>query len=225
MDVGALIAMGAIAVLTTAGQLLFPRREKRIRRQLNAYPGTLVLSANGAIRVTGRLRGDGERLQAPLSGRPCVAYELVVDGWVRLGGGPDSTVRRRFVDLRDARPFLVTDESGTARIDTSGSFRLALRPDFAGRTRGAYPGKHHALSLLLESRGIVATGWLGRWKPFDYAEGVLAEDQLVSVGGPSDREVDPTGERSGPRAPPVRLVLRGTEGQPLLIDGDIGPKD
>jgi hypothetical protein len=63
--------------------------------------------------------------------------------------------------------------------------------------------------------------WLGRWRPLAYAEGVLAEDELVSVGGPSNREVDQAGERSGPRAPPLQLVLRGTEAQPLLIAADV----
>jgi len=221
MDGGALVTVGAMAVVTTVAQLLWPSRKKRVRRELEAYRQTLVSEGDGAVRVTGRIRGAGELLQAPLSGRPCVAYELVVEGVVPVGGsGPDASSRRRFVDLRDARPFSITDESGTARIDTSGPFRLALRPESTGGTRGAYPGKHQALSALLEARGLMAVNWLGRWRPLYYAESVLAEEQLVSVGGLSQREVDQKGDRSSPRAPPLRLVFRGTEAQPLLIAGD-----
>jgi hypothetical protein len=71
--------------------------------------------------------------------------------------------------------------------------------------------------VFLESQGFKATNWMGRWGPFFYAEGVLEEGESVSVGGGSAHEVDPLGERTGPRSPPERLVLRGSQAQPLLI--------
>jgi hypothetical protein len=209
VDVGQLIAVGVIAVVTLAGSYLFPSREERDQRELEAYPDTLVSEGSGAVRVTGRVHGVRELLEAPLTGRPCVAYELIVGGQMPAG-------YLRLMNQQDARPFLVTDESGTARVDTSGPFRLALRPQ-VGTTSGPYPGKHKALSLLLESRGLRAENWLGRWRRLNYAERVLEQEQLVSIGGPSDREPDPTAERSGPRSPPLRLVLRGTENHPLVI--------
>jgi hypothetical protein len=49
---------------------------------------------------------------------------------------------------------------------------------------------------------------------------VLEEGELVSVGGGSAREVDPTGDKPDPRSPPERLILRGTEALPLLISDE-----
>jgi hypothetical protein len=216
VDVGPVIAVAAMAVLTVAGHFLLPSRAKRIQRALEAHPHARVHEAQGAVRVTGRVCRDGELLQAPITGRSCVAYEATVR--VTIGGG-DGTNWVRLLDERRVCPFLVEDESGRARIDADGHFLLAL-----ARARHAniwwfssYPGKHHALSVLLESAGIRHSNWLGLWKPITYLERVLEEGDLVSVAGASAREVDAMGERSGPRSPPERLVLRGTEDRPLLI--------
>jgi len=218
VDVGPLIAIGVMTVLTTAAQILWQspakRRARRIERALAARPRAWIGEARGLVRVTGRIHHDGELAEAPLSGRPCVVYELVVEAFVKHGG---TGLWRRLLDLQHARPFLLTDETGTARIDTSVPFFLALVHDRVGKTSGPYPGKHRALSLLLEDMGLKATDWRGRWRPICYSEGVLAQDELVSVGGDATRQIDQGGESPGPRSPPERLVLRGTEAQPLLI--------
>jgi hypothetical protein len=52
---------------------------------------------------------------------------------------------------------------------------------------------------------------------FRFAEGVLQENQQVSVGGQASREVHPQGQRSGSREPPERVALRGIPGGPLVI--------
>jgi len=219
VDLGPFIAIGVMTVLITAGQLLLPsrakRRARRIERALAARPRTWIAAARGGpVRVSGRIRRDGALLEAPLSGRPCVACALVADVLQNAGG---TGLWRRLVDLQQAQPFLLTDETGTARVDTSAPFFLALIPDRIGKTSGPYPGKHRAISLFLESNGIKAINWLGRWRPIYYAEGVLEQDEIVSVGGDSTLEIDPGGETPSPRSPPLRLVLRGTDAQPLLI--------
>jgi len=163
--------------------------------------------------VTGRIQRDAKVLEAPLSGRRCVAYELVVD---ELTSGSPS-LWQRLLDLRQACPFLLEDDSGTARIDTAGPGFVALVHDCAGVTSGIYPGKHRALSRVLESHGVLPMTWLGRWKPLRYAEGVLEIGELVTVGGQGAREIDPAGESPSQRSPPERLVIRGSEQEPLLI--------
>jgi hypothetical protein len=142
-----------------------------------------------------------------------VAYEVVVDTAGGRGGWS------RLVELREARPFLVADESGEARIDTSGPFLMSLSYDRTGDIGGfsKYPGEHQAVASFLSSLELVLTNWLGRWRQIHYAEGVLEESELVVVSAESVLEVDATGERASPRSPPQRLVLRGTEALPLLI--------
>jgi hypothetical protein len=43
----------------------------------------------------------------------------------------------------------------------------------------------------------------------------------MGFGGDSAREIDPGGDSPSPRSPPLRLILRGTDAQPLLI-GRVG---
>jgi hypothetical protein len=218
VDVGPFIALAAVALLTTAGQVFWPSRTKRINRTLAAQPRARVQEAHGTVRLTGRVRRTGEPLYAPLSGRRCVAYEMFIYERLRPGGVGMSGWHR-FVEQRQVDPFVVADESGEARVDTSGPFRLALVHDRIGTTGGfgPYPGTHRELGQFLESVGVETRGWLGFWKVFHYREGVIEEGELVSVGGACTREVDPTGDRADPRSPPERLVLHGTEALPLLI--------
>src|SRR4029450_2570795 len=115
------------------------------------------------------------------------------------------------LDVRQACPFLLEDDSGTARVDTAGPGFVALLHDRVGVTSGIYPGDHRELSMVLESWGILPMTWLGRWKPLRYAEGVLEAGELVTVGGNGTREIDPGGDRPSTRSAPQRLVIRGSE--------------
>jgi hypothetical protein len=227
VDLGPYIALAVLTLGIGAADYFWPNRRKRVNRGLAARPRALVHDAQGTVRLTGRIRRTGELLQAPLSGRPCVAYELVVDAPPRMSG-PGMDARPRLVEVGEACPFLVADESGEARVDTSGPFLMSLSHDLTGDTDGCkYPDEHRALASFLLSLDVVPTNWLGRWRRFHYAEGVLEEGKLVAVSAESVLEVDAMGERAGPRSQPQRLVLRGTEAVPLLISdrSDAGTLD
>ena len=217
MEVGLFVAFGAVAMVVTAGYFSprnrAKRRARRTERVLAARRGTWISEARGTVRVTGRIHQDAKLLEAPLSGRRCVVYELVVE---ELASGSPS-LWQHLLDLRQACPFLLEDDSGTARIDTVGPGFVALVHDRVGVTSGIYPGNHLALSTVLESCGILPMTFLGRWKPLRYAEGVLELGELVTVGGNGAREIDPGGDSASHRSPPQRLVIRGSEEEPLLI--------
>ena len=219
MEVGLFIAFGVMAMVGTAGYFSprnrAKRRARRTERALAARRRSWISEAHGPVRVTGRIHRDAKVLQAPLSGRRCVVYELVVD---ELSSGSPS-LWRRLLDLRQACPFLLEDDSGTARIDTAGPGFVALVHDRVGVTSGVYPGNHLELSMVLESWGLLPTTWLGRWRPLRYAEGVLEPGELVTVGGNGAREIDQGGDSPSLRSPPQRLVIRGSEAEPLLITG------
>jgi len=219
VDAGPVVAIGVLTLLILAGQYLFPGRAERIQRALAAEPRALVAEAEGTVRLTGRVRRSGDLLQSPLSGRPCVAFEIVVSAKTTFAG-PGAPPWLNLVETQEACPFLVADESGEARVDTSGPFRLAVVHDRRGTTSwlDEYPGKHQELALYLEAAGVISTGWHGRWKAFHYREGVIVEDQVVTVGAATVHEPDPT-VRSDPRSVPERLVVRGSEDSPLLISG------
>lgn len=209
----------AVAVLTAAliaANALWPTRRKRIDRAIAARPRALVHTARGAVRLTGRVRRISELVTSPLSGRPCVAFDLTVDE-PRPTNGPGGAGWHRRVKMSAARTFAIVDESGEARIDLSGPFEMSLGGGLTGTTEGKHPGRHPQLASFLSSLDVSSTGWFGRWRQFHYVEAVLEEGELISVSGESTLEVDPTGERTDPRSPPQCLVLRGTEETPLLI--------
>ena len=217
MEIAPYVALALITLVTTAGNYLWPDRRSRIHRAVASRRRVMVHDAHGTVRLTGRVRRIGDLLRAPLTGRRCVAYEVVVDepgagGWCRC------------VELREVRPFMVVDESGEARIDSSGPFLMSLRYHRTGNTSAfsIFPGVHEDLASLLATAGVVSTSWFGRWKRFRYGEAVLEEGGLVSVSAGSVLEVDPAGERVNQRSPPERLVLRGTEALPLLISDERG---
>ncbi len=193
----------------------------RKRRALSALPSARIGEAHGTVRVSGRIRQGDQSLKAPLSGRRCVGYELVIYISGAVTGGTGNMYQppawRRLVDMQKACPFLVADESGEARVDTSGPFSLILVDDRTGTTKGPHPGEHRELARFLKSKGIDATTWLGNWRAFKYGEGILREGDRVTIGGDTAEEIDPRGERTGLRSPPEKLVLRGTEARPLLI--------
>jgi hypothetical protein len=217
VEVGLFIAFGVMAMMATAGYFSprnrAKRRARRTERALAARRRSWISEAHGPVRVTGRIQRDARLLEAPLSGRRCVAYELVVDE-------PSSaapSLWERLLDVRQACPFLVEDDSGTARVDTAGPGFVALVHDRVGVTSGAYPGDHRDLSRVLESWGLLPMTRLGRWIPLRYAEGVLEPGELVTVGGNGAREIDQGGDSPSMRSPPRRLVIRGSEAEPLLI--------
>ena len=126
MEAGLFIAFGVMAMVVTAGYLSprqrARRRAGRTERALAARRRTWISEAQGPVRVTGRICRDAKLLEAPLSRRRCVVYELVVD---ELSSASPS-LWQRLLDLRQACPFLLEDDSGTARIDTAGPGFVAL---------------------------------------------------------------------------------------------------
>jgi hypothetical protein len=222
MDPNQIIALIVLAGGIVAAQSVWPTRNKRIRRALASRPEGQVEGSHGVVRLNGRIRRAGDLLLAPLSGRPCLAYEVVVDEPYKLGtrGAGDW---RRIVERREANPFLVADETGEARIDLTGPYELSLTRDFRGDTGRFthYTDKHRALGAFLVAADVEPVECSAP-RCYRYEEAVLEEGSHVSVSAYGELEVDPAGRSAGPREPPRRLVLRGTEEVPLLISDGAG---
>jgi hypothetical protein len=202
-----------MVLAAAAGELVYQKfwaRRARVKRAVARRPAALGPVAEGvSIRATGGVRATEGLLQAPITGRSCVAYHL------RVGSGRDRVMFTLF-ERRDARTFSVADASGPVVVDMSTPFVLALANDIS-EVKGP---KRDALFALIESYGISTRTWLGLRRGFWFNESALAEGQNVSVAGISVHEVHPDGQRPDPRAAPERLVLRGTDEQPLLVSDD-----
>ena len=213
LGLAALGLFGAFAVARVVyADFLSP--EARVKRTLARRRRAAIARApDGVVRVTGRVRAGGDLLRGPVTQRPCVAYHLVIEGDEHGGWGS-------VLELGDARPFTLVDETGEAFIDVAQSaFLLALVADKSGWTRSGADADapSQAVRALLGSADVVADGMFEGPRRFCYHEAALREGRRVAVGGQGTREVTPDGARASAREPPQRYVVRGSAEQPLLI--------
>ncbi|HET6149808.1 MAG TPA: hypothetical protein VFH68_19875 [Polyangia bacterium] len=212
----ALAALGLFGVFAVArvvyADLLSP--EARVKRSLVRRPRVAIARApDGVVRITGRVRAGGALLVAPVTQRPCVAYQLVIEGDEQGSWGS-------VLELQDARPFTLVDQTGEAFVDVADrSFLLALVPDKRGWTRSDadQDASTQAVRLLLRSAHVAIDGMFDGPRRFRYREAALVEGRRVAVGGQGTREVTPDGARPSVREPPQRYVVRGSADEPLLI--------
>lgn len=184
---------------------------QRMRRELAGIPiQSISPELAGMVHLVGKVRALAAPLTAPLSQRPCVAYELELQvlegrGWKRL------------IIRRDAVAFTLTDAQGTALVQPHANFELGLRDDLEGSNRWysrSRPEHLGRLRTLLQSMGVEVDGWLGLERSFRFREGVLEPGESAAVQGLV--VTDPAG--ADPRGPLVRGVPHT-----LLLIADLPP--
>jgi hypothetical protein len=168
----------------------------------------------GLVRWSGRVHLTTEPLTAPVSQRPCVAYQLTI----MLGDGEGGW--SKVLELTDARPFILADETGRGVVDAmAGPFAIALVPDrkassSAFRADGA---DLRSVRALLREQDIPTRTVFGTDQPVKFTEAVLLPGSELSVSGSCTWEIALDGERAGYRELPQRIALRGTAEEPLLL--------
>ena len=148
--------------------------------------------AGGNVRVKGKAWNQGPLLHAPVTQRPCLAYHLRLEE-------QDEGRWREVLVLRDARPFLVEDETGKVLVQPEKDFDVALAEHAlggSGTMKVEDPARYRNLASVLQAAGISLTvPWLGFERHFRCFEGVVEQGEVVSVLGHAAHEVRPDGER------------------------------
>lgn len=185
---------------------------QRVKRALRAAPVTTIatMRAGEIVRVVGSLRLRPHRLQAPLSGRPCAVYSLLV----REKHGRSS---REIFRESEAVEFAIDDSSGTVLVRPE-VFRLGLVEDHNQRS-GVWHDASDAVVAYLQSKGQSPKNWLGFNRALQFYEAVLEEDEPVAVLGVVVLEPDPepTSAGEGYRDRPMRKVLVTPPGGAMFI--------
>jgi hypothetical protein len=206
--IGVVAVFGAIAL----GHLAF-HEDARVRRALRKAPKLAIgaFPEGSPGRIVGAV-APGETIEAPLSGRRCVYFEVIVE---EKAGGKNKHWRRR---VREATgiPFVVSDGTGRAIIDPAHA-RIALEDDAHSRS-GVFDAATAREEAFLARHGVESRGWLLA-KTLRYQEAVIEVDEQVAVAGLAVREPDPdAGAGEGYRgAPPTRIRMNGTPAFPLLV--------
>jgi E3 Ubiquitin ligase len=189
---------------------------------------TIALAPEGQrVELVGVVQ-PAETLEAPLTGRACVHYEVEIDGERSAMYAPTYRARGPFGAgssgrggvVREVRsvPFAIEDETGRALIDP-GHARFTIAISERSMTLAAPTARQQA---LLRSHGMYGRENLFR-------EAILEVGTRVAVIGTAVREPDPDGAAhvTGYRDAPTRLRLGGSTQHPLEIralgDAEAGP--
>jgi hypothetical protein len=211
------LILGAAMLLLT--RAWFDEAASTRRRLRRATPAAIAAFPDaGYRRIRGELALADRHLEAPLSGRRCAAYEVVIEqrapadnGWIVL----DREVR--------VVPFTLTDASGRAVVESTGAY-VAIVRDWHARCanlRDASAAHKALLARLHLTPGPDADALALR-----FSEGVLAPGEMVTVLGrgstASARETTATPHDGGYRAPAERVAvtLRDYHDAPLFISDD-----
>jgi hypothetical protein len=210
-----LAAMLAVPVIQYAWKYYGPDAVRR-RRLLGAplhttteFPENTVGAVQGALRYL----GDGP-LVAPLTGRPCAYYEVVVEQR-GINEGWDEIIRER-----QGQDFLLEDDHGLAQVRMR-DCEVLLTND-AHFTTGLFEHATPELEALLARHGEKSTTWVFT-RAMRFREGVLEAGETVAVCGHGTREVDPDPRAAtgGYRDNALRLVLSASIDMPLHVSDEL----
>lgn len=204
-------ACSAVVALPAALYARFNRDARALRALRTRPTQPLAEIADGAPgRFTGVVEAfGGGTINAPISGKPCVLFQLAV---FRTSGGQGTTSGKVFED-RGGTPFVVRDDSGRAVVDPS-TARVVVEP-----TETKSIGDADALEAYLAGKGFSTSWFLS--PAVLYREVLIEVGETVHVFGAGTREPDPDGAPDGYRgAMPTRLRVADSPQHRLVISDD-----
>lgn len=186
--------------------------EREMRHRMRAHPlyALAELPEDTLGRVCGAIAPFGDEvLVAPLSGRSCVYYHVVVD--VLRGATWDLEEET----LEQGMSFVLDDRGARAVVDPQHA-TVSAEYDYIEHGRKSRPSKR--AKELVARLGLYAI----QWSDMRLREAVLGVGEVVAVVGAGVREADPdAGPAAGYReAGATRLRLTGTKRFPLAISDD-----
>jgi hypothetical protein len=183
----------------------------RLHLSVLRRPRTLIAEsgAGDLVKVAGRVRSLGPPLVAPLTGRACVFYRVVVlveergVWWTR-------------VDRERRADFLIEDGSGEALVEAE-----AARPILLDEAAGWSPTSTPALAPLCGPGAL--DGCLGGWSSrVRHKEVALLDGEGIAVLGRVRRRLDCGRYLRGTpyREPPLEVALEPALPEGLLVTDD-----
>ncbi len=192
--------------------LFSPRaRAKRALRTARRKPIREVLDGE-VVKICGKLRYQGTPLEAPLTGRACAGWTVVVQEQGRQG---HTTIRDH-----SCVAFVVEDDSGRAVVDPV-LVDLVLTVDRHLRS-GLFELPSRRMAVFLRKHHERTHGWLLP-RGLEYTEGALEEGEEVSVLGQGRWEPDPdpaSATCAGYRGRATRLRIVDPPAGKMLVSDD-----
>jgi hypothetical protein len=173
-------------------------------RALGVRASRLSSIPNGTrVRLYAVARAAAQTLRSPVLHQPCLAYRVVVErpGWHKL------------LDRADCIPFLAED--GEIVISVRGPFDVVLSTAY--QWEFGLDVKRRLDSLLPGPP----------WKDYRYFEALIRPGERICIEGFASVAVDPAGERTALREPPLLYTVAGTPDWPAVVSvpeqGSVAP--
>lgn len=180
-----------------------------IRWRARRLPVTPIDRAGDGVRVkiVGRLEAGKRPLEAPISGRACVAWTVEVQEGSNL---------RTIVLEGQTQDFVLHDGSGRTAIVRTAGARVAFGTD--AWMAPAQPSER--MRAFLRRHRRPESGDPGSPSPYRYRESVLEPGEAITVVGMAQLEIDPSESAGSYREPPLRVVIGAAPSAPLwILDG------
>lgn len=192
-------------------------KERRIKRAIGKVQHMPIrqITGGGLVRAQGVVHCL-DTLTAPLSGRVCAYFEVIVEEKVTTG---KSSRWRTVIREIEERDFLIDDGTGRARIEMV-AVRAAVTKDLHWSS-GTFTEPTPELERFLQRHGQRGQGWVFN-RTLRYREGAIEPGEMVAVVGHAELELDPEPSTSGAgyRDAPMRPVIRGSATEGLLVSDD-----
>lgn len=189
--------------------------DQRQRRKMRSVPTRSIREVMDGelVRITGEAE-IASPIAAPLTGRPCAYWRVVVKERRRSG---KNSYWATLIDDHEGVDFVLRDETGGALVRTDHA-RAVLDKDASGGT-GFFDRETEELEIFLAERGHSTHGFIFK-KTMKYYEGVIEPGETITALGVGRWEVNPDPGAQGPagfRERPKRLVLDAPDDGPLLL--------
>jgi hypothetical protein len=149
------------------------------KRKLRQHQARLIryVREGETVKVQGEVVADEELLTAPISGRPCVAWQVLV----RCRDEGDSVKWAEVMNEEESVPFLLRDRTGQVLIQDPCP-NLALDFDEKGST-GLLGELTPEVIALLARQGLAHTDGLGFHRATSWREGIIEPGERIAAMG------------------------------------------
>lgn len=173
--IAVIVVIGVILILSST----FSKKAVIIRK-LRKTPNKKIKDfQNGDFaKIVGEVELTEELLIAPLSGRPCTYYYIIVEEKVSTG---KSSRWSTLIEEEITNNFIIREDDNIALIDTE-FVKSYLVPD-RDYSSGFLNDATSNLEEYLNDHGYESTGFFGMNKTIRYKEGIIEPGEEVAVAG------------------------------------------
>jgi hypothetical protein len=177
---GIFIIIGLVVVAIVVFISNYYSKKAIVKRKLKKAPGKKIsdITSGETAKVTGNIQITGEPLIAPLSGRKCALYYILIEEKVHSG---KSSHWDTLIEEEVTGSYVIRDGRNYAYINSKDikSYIVQDRNFSSGFMEDAT----EVLEKYLSHHGKKSEGFLGFNKTIRYKEGVLEEGEMIAVIG------------------------------------------